>query len=204
MQNWKIILLATGISALITSFVSIFWTRYRKNQLIKKYTSESEGEKIEKFPNLKEQVLELKSEIWLFESLEVVLYKISKENYRKNLFLENDGLVACLIQKNIENTANTVAVEYLNQEKFDKNLEKLAVSGLNFASFFEPFFDFILISVKIEITEILKFLKILKTDGILIWKYQKNQRRKILRYLKSQKIVFDEYFYYDFLLIKKK
>ncbi|WP_348571896.1 BC85_0335 family putative methyltransferase [Mesomycoplasma hyopneumoniae] len=204
MQNWKIILLATGISALITSFVSIFWTRYRKNQLIKKYTSESEGEKIEKFPNLKEQVLELKSEIWLFESLEVVLYKISKENYRKNLFLENDGLVACLIQKNIENTANTVAVEYLNQEKFDKNLEKLAVSDLNFASFFEPFFDFILISVKIEITEILKFLKILKTDGILIWKYQKNQRRKILRYLKSQKIVFDEYFYYDFLLIKKK
>ncbi|AAV27674.1 BC85_0335 family putative methyltransferase [Mesomycoplasma hyopneumoniae] len=204
MQNWKIILLATGISALITSFVSIFWTRYRKNQLIKKYTSESEGEKIEKFPNLKEQVLELKSEIWLFESLEVVLYKISKENYRKNLFLENDGLVACLIQKNIENTANTVAVEYLNQEKFNKNLEKLAVSDLNFASFFEPFFDFILISVKIEITEILKFLKILKTDGILIWKYQKNQRRKILRYLKSQKIVFDEYFYYDFLLIKKK
>ncbi|MXR34130.1 BC85_0335 family putative methyltransferase [Mesomycoplasma hyopneumoniae] len=204
MQNWKIILLATGISALITSFVSIFWTRYRKNQLIKKYTSESVGEKIEKFPNLKEQVLELKSEIWLFESLEVVLYKISKENYRKNLFLENDGLVACLIQKNIENTANTVAVEYLNQEKFDKNLEKLAVSDLNFASFFEPFFDFILISVKIEITEILKFLKILKTDGILIWKYQKNQRRKILRYLKSQKIVFDEYFYYDFLLIKKK
>ncbi|QBY87952.1 BC85_0335 family putative methyltransferase [Mesomycoplasma hyopneumoniae] len=204
MQNWKIILLATGISALITSFVSIFWTRYRKNQLIKKYTSESEGEKIEKFPNLKEQVLELKSEIWLFESLEVVLYKISKEDYRKNLFLENDGLVACLIQKNIENTANTVAVEYLNQEKFDKNLEKLAVSDLNFASFFEPFFDFILISVKIEITEILKFLKILKTDGILIWKYQKNQRRKILRYLKSQKIVFDEYFYYDFLLIKKK
>lgn len=204
MQNWKIILLATGISALITSFVSIFWTRYRKNQLIKKYTSESEGEKIEKFPNLKEQVLELKSEIWLFESLEVVLYKISKEDYRKNLFLENDGLVACLIQKNIENTANTVAVEYLNQEKFDKNLEKLAVSDLNFASFFEPFFDFILISVKIEITEILKFLKILKTDGILIWKYQKNQRRKILRYLKAQKIVFDEYFYYDFLLIKKK
>ncbi|WP_462097834.1 BC85_0335 family putative methyltransferase [Mesomycoplasma hyopneumoniae] len=204
MQNWKIILLATGISALITSFVSIFWTWYRKNQLIKKYTSESEGEKIEKFPNLKEQVLELKSEIWLFESLEVVLYKISKEDYRKNLFLENDGLVACLIQKNIENTANTVAVEYLNQEKFDKNLEKLAVSDLNFASFFEPFFDFILISVKIEITEILKFLKILKTDGILIWKYQKNQRRKILRYLKSQKIVFDEYFYYDFLLIKKK
>ncbi|UIF67034.1 BC85_0335 family putative methyltransferase [Mesomycoplasma hyopneumoniae] len=204
MQNWKIILLATGISALITSFVSIFWTWYRKNQLIKKYTSESEGEKIEKFPNLKEQVLELKSEIWLFESLEVVLYKISKENYRKNLFLENDGLVACLIQKNIENTANIVAVEYLNQERFDKNLEKLAVSGLNFASFFEPFFDFILISVKIEITEILKFLKILKTDGILIWKYQKNQRRKILRYLKSQKIVFDEYFYYDFLLIKKK
>lgn len=204
MQNWKIILLATGISALITSFVSIFWTWYRKNQLIKKYTSESEGEKVEKFPNLKEQVLELKSEIWLFESLEVVLYKISKEDYRKNLFLENDGLVACLIQKNIENTANTVAVEYLNQEKFDKNLEKLAVSDLNFASFFEPFFDFILISVKIEITEILKFLKILKTDGILIWKYQKNQRRKILRYLKSQKIVFDEYFYYDFLLIKKK
>ncbi|MXR05615.1 hypothetical protein DR094_01180 [Mycoplasma flocculare] len=203
MPNWKIILLTTGIISFSIAFISLFWTKYKKNQLIKKYSFNLESKDSEKLINIREQVFELNSEIWLIESLEVIINKINKKNFKKNLFLENDGLLACLSQKNIKNSQNILAVNYLDQEKFNKNTEKLTISGLNLVSFYEPFFDCILISVKIEAKNILEFLEMLKIGGVLILKYQKNQRRTILKFLKAEKIAFDEYFYYDFLIIEK-
>lgn len=81
-----------------------------------------------------------------------------------------------------------VSINYLDENKINENAEKLNISGLNFVSFYEPFFDFILISVKIEPKSILEFLEILKTDGVLIWKYTKKYRQSILKFLKSKKL----------------
>ncbi|ATP60018.1 BC85_0335 family putative methyltransferase [Mesomycoplasma dispar] len=204
MAIWRIILLITGIISLLITFVSFFWTMYKKRKLIQKYSFNLEKEDSTTSITLGNQISDLKSEIWLIESLEFVINKINKENLKKNLFLESDGLVACLSQKNIENSQNMVSINYLDENKINENAEKLNISGLNFVSFYEPFFDFILISVKIEPKSILEFLEILKTDGVLIWKYTKKYRQSILKFLKSKKIVFDEYFYYDFLIITKK
>lgn len=204
MAIWRIILLITGIIALLITFVSFFWTMYKKRKLIQKYSFNLENEDSTALMTLGNQISDLKSEIWLIESLEFVINKINKENFKKNLFLESDGLVACLSQKNIENSQNMVSINYLDENRINENAEKLNISGLNFVSFYEPFFDFILISVKIEPKSILEFLEILKTDGVLIWKYTKKHRQLILKFLKSKKIVFDEYFYYDFLIITKK
>ncbi|MBG0730530.1 BC85_0335 family putative methyltransferase [Mycoplasma sp. 'Moose RK'] len=204
MATWKTILLATGAFAFVLAFVSLFFTSYKKKQLIKKFKLEtesleniSENEKI----SLKTQIFELKSETWLLESLEFVVNKINSSNFKKTLFLENDGLVACLSKKNIPNLETSVSILHLDQEKFQFNSEKLETKNINLVSNFEPFFDFILISTAIHPSEITFFFELIKKEGCLIWKYQKKQRKTIIKFLESQKITFSEYFYYGFLVI---
>ncbi|UVO15572.1 hypothetical protein KW512_01740 [Mesomycoplasma ovipneumoniae] len=204
MPIWKIILLITGIFAFLVALVSFVWTWVKKNKLIKKYNFEHQSQNYDEWINLKSQVTELESDLWLVESLELVINKIRETNSKTNLFVEKDGLVACLSQKNIQNSTNTVFDSWLDQNSLTKNIEKLQIKNLKYASNFETFFDFILISAEINPKNFLEFLEKVKIGGHLVWKYKKNQRRAILKMLKLHKIHFDEFFYYNFLIIQKK
>ncbi len=204
MPIWKIILLITGIIALLVALVSFVWTWVKKNKLIKKYNFEHQSQNYDQWIDLKSQLTELESDIWLVESLEFVINKIRETNSKTNLFVEKDGIVACLSQKNIQNSTNTVFESWLDQNSLAKNIEKLQINNLNYTSNCEAFFDFILISAEINPKNFQEFLEKVKIGGHLIWKYKKKQRRAILKMLKLHKIHFDEFFYYDFLIIQKK
>ncbi|WP_069097083.1 BC85_0335 family putative methyltransferase [Mesomycoplasma ovipneumoniae] len=204
MPIWKIILLITGILALLVAIASFVWTWVKKNKLIKKYNFQDQSQNYDEWINLKSQITELESDVWLVESLELVINKIRETNSKTNLFVEKDGIVACLSQKNIQNSTNTVFDSWLDQNSLAKNIEKLQINNLNYTSNFETFFDFILISAEIKPKNFLEFLEKVKIGGHLVWKYKKNQRRAILKMLKLHKIHFDEFFYYNFLIIQKK
>lgn len=204
MPIWKIVLLVTGIFAFLVAIASFAWTWVKKNKLIKKYNFQDQSQNYDQWIDLKSQVTELESDLWLVESLELVINKIRETNSKTNLFVEKDGIVACLSQKNIQNSTNTVFDSWLDQNSLTKNIEKLQINNLNYTSNFETFFDFILISAEINPKNFLEFLEKVKIGGHLVWKYKKNQRRAILKMLKLHKIHFDEFFYYNFLIIQKK
>lgn len=177
MPIWKIILLITGIIALLVGLVSFVWTWVKKNKLIKKYNFEHQSQNYDQWIDLKSQVTELESDIWLVESLEFVINKIRETNSKANLFVEKDGIVACLSQKNIQNSTNTVFESWLDQNSLAKNIEKLQINNLNYTSNCEAFFDFILISAEINPKNFQEFLEKVKIGGHLIWKYKKKQRK---------------------------
>ncbi|MEG3825772.1 hypothetical protein MOV3098_00820 [Mesomycoplasma ovipneumoniae] len=142
MPIWKIVLLITGIFALLVALVSFVWTWVKKNKLIKKYNFEHQSQNYDQWIDLKSQVTELESDIWLVESLEFVINIIRETNSKANLFVEKDGIVACLSQKNIQNSTNTVFEFHLDQNSLAKNLEKLQINNLNYTNNCEAFFWF--------------------------------------------------------------
>lgn len=76
--------------------------------------------------------------------------------------------MACLSQKNIQNSTNTVFDSHLDQNSLTKNIEKLQINNLNYTSNFETFFDFILISAEINPKNFLEFLEKVKIGGHLV------------------------------------
>lgn len=193
------------ISIFISLFImvlSILLTQIKKNKVVKEYQQKNlELKKVNSVKLNSDFINKIFDTNIIVEELELILGYANNPEFKNLFFAETDGLAAISSFKNLKDKNIFIINDFINKENFKNKKEIFNLNNfqnINLSSI-EFNIDFIFAN-NLDFSDFQSLYY--KKPKILIFKYNKKQKRAIINFLKDEQINYELDIYFSLIIVK--